>query len=33
MSDTTAPVLLGLTLPSVIDLAAGNTSFDLGVQV
>lgn len=33
MSDTTAPVLLGLTLPSVIDLGAGNTSFDLGVQV
>lgn len=33
MSDTTAPVLLGLILPSVIDLGSGNTSFTLGVQV
>ncbi len=32
MSDTTAPVLLGFTLPSVIDLRSGDTSFSVGVQ-
>jgi len=32
MSDTRAPVLLGLTLPSSIDLSSGSVRFNIGIQ-